>query len=110
MKIPNASRALISHAQLVAYLLHPTHHRGSAKAQRLSRFGYRPDTWHRLVHDLHRFHLPREVDVVRQTRYGTRYEIHAVVDTPSGRRLTLRSIWQMEEDTDVARLLTLVPD
>jgi hypothetical protein len=110
MKIPNAPRAHISRAQLVEYLLHPTHPRGSAKAQRLSRVGYRPDTWHRLVHDLHRFHLPHEVDVVRQTPYGTRYEIHAAVETPSGRRLTLRSIWQMEEGTDVPCFLTLVPD
>lgn len=54
--------------------------------------------------------LPREVEVVRQTRYGTRYEIHAAVETPSGRRLTLRSIWQMDDGTDVPRLLTLVPD
>ncbi|MGH7450629.1 MAG: DUF6883 domain-containing protein [bacterium] len=38
------------------------------------------------------------------------YEIRAPLQTPSGRTLIVRTIWQIDEGTDVPRLITLVPD
>lgn len=73
-------------------------------------FGYRADDWRQLQFDIRRFHLPVDVEVERQTFYGTRYEIRAPLHTPSGRMLTVRTVWQVDEGTDCPRLITLFPD
>ncbi|MBI3245190.1 MAG: hypothetical protein HYZ50_01645 [Deltaproteobacteria bacterium] len=110
MKLPNPERAVIASDKLVQYLLNTEHKRGGHKAQVLLNFGYRVTSWQQLQTDIRRFHLLAEVEVVRQTPYGTRYEIRAPLQTPSGRTLMVRTIWQIDEGTDFPRLITLFPD
>jgi hypothetical protein len=76
----------------------------------LAHFGYRADNWQQLVSHIRRFHLNQDVEVRRQTLYGMRYEICAPLETPEGRPLTLRTIWQIDVGTDFPRLITLFPD
>jgi hypothetical protein len=47
---------------------------------------------------------------VRTTEYGTRYEIRMTLETPLGAPLTVRTIWQIDDGTDVPRLITLYSD
>lgn len=110
MKIPNRENAETAPEKLTEYLLNVGHRRGGPKAHVLSEFGYNAENWQRLVDDLRMFHLSREVDSVRATLYGTRYEIRAPLLTPVGRWLTVRSVWQIDEGTDIPRLITLFPD
>lgn len=51
-----------------------------------------------------------DVDIVKETPYGTRYEVRAALVTPVGRQLFTRSIWQIDRGTDRPRLITLFPD
>lgn len=110
MKLPNRERAVISPEKISEYLLNIEHKRGGTKARLLARFGYDADNWQRLDADIRLYHLNAEVDVVRLTLYGVRYEIRAPLQTPSGRSLMVRTIWQIDEGTDFPRLITLVPD
>lgn len=110
MKIPNRERAIIATEKLVEYILNVEHKRGGAKARLLVQFGYNAIEAGRLEQDIRRDHLDVDVDVVRRTEYGTRYEISAVLNTPVGRSLKVRSIWQIDDGTDVPRLITLIPD
>jgi hypothetical protein len=110
MKLPNPERAVIAPDKLVQYLLNTTHKRGGQKARVLGDFGYCVAHWQQLQSDIQRFHLQADVEVVRQTPYGTRYEIRAPLQTPRGRMLTVRTVWQVDEGADVPRLITLFPD
>jgi predicted transcriptional regulator len=110
MKLPNRERAMIAPDKLVEYLLNVEHERGGTKARLLAEFGYNQDNWRQLDMDIRRFHLDAEVDEMRRTLYGVRYEIRALLETPSGRTLTIRTIWQIDTGTDVPRLITLFPD
>ena len=110
MKLPNPERAVIAPDKLVQYLLNTEHKRGGHKARVLLDFGYHFDNWQQLQSDLRRFHLPVDVEVERQTPYGTRYEIRAPLQTPSGRMLMVKTVWQIDEGTDFPRLITLFPD
>jgi hypothetical protein len=76
----------------------------------LGDFGYHVAHWQQLQSDIQRFHLNADVEVMRQTLYGTRYEIRAPFHTPSGRLLTVRTIWQIDEGMDFPRFITLFPD
>lgn len=110
MKIPNADRAVIDAGKLIDYLLNPEHQRGGSKAALLISFGYSGAAWQRLEEALRRDHLSQDVYRMRQSAYGTRYEIRAQMSTPTGRPLMLRSIWQIDTGTDVPRLITVYPD
>lgn len=110
MKLPNRERAVIAADKLIEYLLNVEHKRGGTKARLFGRFGYARESWQKLEIDIRLYHLAAEVDVVRQTLYGSRYEIRAPLQTPSGRRLVVRTIWQIDEGTDFPRLITLFPD
>jgi hypothetical protein len=110
MKLPNPERAVIAPDKLVQYLLNSEHRRGGHKARVLKGFGYDAALWQQLQADILRFHLHVDVELMRETPYGTRYEIRAPLQTPSGRILTVRTVWQIDEGADFPRLLTLFPD
>jgi hypothetical protein len=109
MHLPNRTLALITQEKLIDYLLNTEHKRGGTKARLLERFGYTFQNWRQLEADI-RSGLETEVDVMRTTEYGTRYEIRMTLQTPRGLPLTLRTIWQIDGGTDVPRLITLYPD
>ncbi|MBI5032536.1 MAG: hypothetical protein HZB51_18580 [Chloroflexi bacterium] len=110
MKIPNREHAVIASEKIVEYLLNTEHRRGGSKARLLAEFGYTTKNWQRLESDIRMYHLSVDVNVTRITDYGTRYEIHAPIETPIGRSLWVRTIWQIDEGKDYPRLITLVPD
>ena len=66
MAIPNADRAIIAVEKLTAYLLNPSHKRGSVKARLLISLGYRTSTPEILESDL-RQHLSFNPRVVRES-------------------------------------------
>ena len=72
--------------------------------------GYRADEWQRLDADLRRQHLQAEVDVSRETDYGTRFEIVAPLGGRAGRTVTFCSVWQIDTGTDRPRLITMYPE
>lgn len=110
MKLPNQEHAVIAPDKLVQYLLNTEHKRGGSKARVLAHFGYSAAHWPQLQSDIRRFHLNADVEVIRQTPYGMRYEIRASLQTPGGRALMIRTVWQVDEGTDFPRLITFFPD
>ena len=109
MQLPNREHAVIALDKLVHYLLNTAHKRGGTKARVLTHFGYRVDNPHQLDMDIRRYHLNQEVEAIRQTLYGMRYEIRAPLQTPDGRTLMLRTVWQIDDGTDFPHLITLFP-
>jgi hypothetical protein len=108
IQLSNGALAVITQEKLTDYLLNTGHKRGGTKARLLERFGYTVQNWRRLEVDI-RSGLETEVDAVRTTEYGIRYDILMTLQTPLGVPLTLRTIWQIDDGTDVPRLITLYP-
>jgi hypothetical protein len=109
MRIPNADRAVIAPEKLRGYLLNPLHRRGGPKARLLMSLGYRAEDCGQLEQDLRTQHLTSEVTAVTRTEYGVRFDIVATIVTPSGTQYDFCSIWQIDEGSDVPRLITLFP-
>ncbi len=110
MKIPNSDRAIIEPSKLTKYLLNTEHKRGGSKAKLLIQFGYSTDNWERLEADIRQFHLTQDVTVIKETDYGKRHEISTSLMTPINRPLLVKTVWQIDINTDFPRLITLVPD
>lgn len=109
MKLPNAHVARIDPSKLCDYVLNVEHKRGGSKAQLLALFGYTPINWQDLEVEIRR-HLGEDVNVFRKSDYGDRYEVRMQIDTPVGRPLFIRTIWQIDVGTAYPRLITLFPD
>lgn len=109
MLIPNAQQAVIAPEKLRDYLLNAQHRKGASKARILIRCGYASESWQILEADLRSQHLSAEVFRTTQNAYGERFEIRAPLRTPTGRELTVRSIWQIDRGTNVPRLITMYP-
>jgi len=109
MKIPNSDRAVIAPEKLRDYLLNPAHRRGGAKARLLLAFGYRADAWQVLEADLRSQHLAADVARIQENPWGRRFEIRAPLLTPTGRRIVMESVWQVDSGNDVPRFITMYP-
>ena len=109
MQLPNRALATIAREKLTEYLLNTRHKRGGTKARLLAQFVYTVQHWRRLEADI-RSGLDAEVDLVRPTGYGTRYEIRMTLQTPRGVPLIVRTIWQIDNGRERSRLITLYPD
>jgi hypothetical protein len=110
MKIPNSDLAIIEPSKLTDYLLNSEHKRGGAKAKLLLQFGYSLENWQQLESDIRKFHLVADVNVIKETAYGMRYEISTNLMTPINRQLFVKTVWQIDTGTNFPRLITLVPD
>ena len=110
MKLPNAENAVIAPEKLKDYLLNPTHKKGGTKARLLLALGYSADNWQRLETDLRAGHLGAEVVGESANDYGKCYEIVAPLQSPSGRAIPFRSVWQIDTGTDYPRLITMYPE
>jgi hypothetical protein len=110
VKIPNAEHAIVAPDKVRDYLLNPTHRKGGSKAKLLISLGYVAADWQRLEADLRGQHLIADVAEETETDYGTSYAIVAPLNTPSGRTVLFRSIWQIDTGTDHPRLITMYPE
>jgi hypothetical protein len=109
MTVPNADRAIIASEKLTGYLLNVSHKRGGPKARVLLSVGYRSDNPQSLESDLRVQHLSLDVSRTHRNAYGVVYEVEGPINTPSGRSVRFRSVWQVDTGTDVPRYITMYP-
>jgi hypothetical protein len=109
MLIPNAAKAIIAPEKLRDYLLNPAHRRSATKAKFLLACGYRADAWDVLEADLRTQHLTADYARAKENYFGRRFEIRVPISTPSGSQVMIQSVWQIDEGTEVPRLITIYP-
>jgi hypothetical protein len=109
MKLPNADVALVEQAKVTGYLLNPAHRYGASKARFFAQFGFRADAWEELALALRDHGRQNEVSRVRQTRFGPRFEVAGDLAAPDGRRPRVCTVWQLDDDQTVPRLITAYP-
>jgi hypothetical protein len=109
MRLPNSRSIRIEKQKIVEYLLNPTHRYGASKARFFAQFGFGLDNWEILAEAL-RDHARKSHAVLRMdTPFGPRFAVDGVLETPSGERPRVRSVWQMDVGETSARLITVYP-
>src|SRR5208282_3734595 len=97
MKMPNADQAVVEREKIVDYLLNPGHRYGASKARFFAGFGFRLEEWERLADALREHGRIHGVVRTHETGFGPRYAVEGELNTPSGRRPRVRTIWQLDE-------------
>jgi hypothetical protein len=109
MKLPHTEEALVPQNKVEGYLLNPGHPIGGSKAAFFQRFGFSREQW-RLLADALRQHARANpvADSVSDVD-GTTYLVEGPLETPSGRRPRLRTIWLVETGKLAPRFITAYP-
>ena len=109
MYLPNAEHASIERERVVSFLLNVGHLYSGSRARTFRQFGYNEESVTQFEDDLLSVARLEEVAQVRQVAEAMRYTIDGVLTTPSGRPLTVRTVWEIRRGTDHPRLLTAFP-
>ena len=109
MRLPNANKAVIERAKIADYLLNPAHRYGASKARFFTAFGFRIEKWERLAEALREHGCRHEVARVRETGFGSRYVVEGELNTLTGRRPQVRTVWQLDAGAVAPRLITAYP-
>lgn len=110
MPIPNAGSALIPPEKLSDYLLNPAHPVGGTKARWFISLGYHPDNPGQLESDLLEIVRSSSDYLDEPTRFGVKYVVRGRIESPSGRRANVRTVWIAETNAPRPRLVTAYPD
>lgn len=109
MQLPHAQRAIVDKRKIVDYLLNPVHPDGAGKAAFFAGFGFAQKEWSVLAEALKRHGQTCAVTKTVESPYGTRYIAEGSLETPSGRRPAIRTVWMIESGTLPPRLITAHP-
>jgi hypothetical protein len=109
MRLPNASVAHVERSKILEYLLNEDHREGGSKAHFFRQFGFRRGRWKQFAEALRNHALEHEVRHRAESNYGTRYVIEGALQTPDGRTPLIRTVWIVDDEATVPRLVTAYP-
>jgi hypothetical protein len=109
VRLPEAERAAVPRPKVVDYLLSSTHPEGRGKAAFFRRCGFEPAAWERLAEALIGHALTHDVARTESSPFGTRFVVEGTMETPSGRRPHVRTVWFIGRSGGVPRLVTAYP-
>ncbi len=105
MKLPNEST--IAAEKFTSYLL--VFQVRSDKSRYLALAGYTLENVERLIRDLRTQILPLDAVLARRTAFGETYRIDGLLLGPSGRRISVRTIWLKHALSGAVHFVTLIP-
>ena len=106
MKLPFRERAYVGPEKVADYLLSQTHPVGGWKAKVFCAAGFDETNVSELQDALLSIARSDDVTSAQQTAHGTKYVVEGEIATPSGRPLSVRTVWIVESDSETPRLVT----
>lgn len=107
--VPWPSGHIVPTRKLTGDLLDPNHSQGAAKCRFLTAFGFHPQDPAALERALLAHASPANFLDIQVSPYGLRFRQHGPMPTPVEADPVVRSIWQIDPSTGLARFVTLKP-
>lgn len=104
-----AGGRLVSEAKVTDYLLNATHALGKSKAAYFGRFGFSADRHVALLEALLAHPQNNPVVAVTTNAFGIKSVVECRLKTPDGRDPCIRSVWFLENQSKLQRLVTAYP-
>ena len=109
MNLPNAQHARIKKEKITSYLLSTSSSEGQSKAKFSLGFGFRIEQWQIFADALQLHGASHEVVRVIEASYGIKYIVDGSLETPDGRNPYVRTVWQVDKESDYPRFITARP-
>ncbi len=105
--LPYAERAVIEDLKISNYLLNLSHPIGRTKAQFFNKFGFSAQNKLEFAEFLKLQARTGVAFLTETTPYGSKYVVDGSVFTPTGKAITLRSVWMLKNE--IPYLVTAYP-
>ncbi len=109
MKLPNRQKAYIPKEKLINYLFSESHPVGSSKARFFREIGFGLASIHEFTEALLKIVKKEEVREERKSIYGINYVIDGKIQNPSGKMITVTTVWFIDLDENKPRFVTAYP-
>ena len=109
MLLPFSDKAFVSLTKLTDYLLNLNHAGGGSKAAFFTSLGYNHLNIHQFTLALLDIAETEQVTKIFNTAFGTKYIIDRVLLTPNGRNPLITTVWIIENQSDIPKLVTAYP-
>jgi len=109
MQLPNIDLVEVSCEKIVEYLLNLRHPDGAGKATFFLSIGFEIDRWEVLSKALRELVKRSPITMRVDSPHGSKYIVDGELDSPSGRLVTVRTVWIVDSGNDVPRLVTAYP-
>ena len=109
MSEPDFSLAKLDVGKLVDYLLSSSHPGGKSKARFFMQMGFARDDWRPFAIALQKHALVNPVVNIANSPFGVKYTVDGLLETPSGSRPAIRTVWIVEPEHPAPRLVTAHP-
>lgn len=109
MKLPGGERAVVDEPKVRDYLLSPEHPVGRSKARFFNHFGFSRDRWPELQQQLLQLARIGEAEPGSINEFGQKYVVRGMIETPTGRVVTIQSAWIILNGEDAPRFVTAIP-
>lgn len=109
MKLPRLNDLIVEREKVAGYLLNLEHRYGAAKARFFVPLGFSLEGWTILADALRKHGRAYDVVASHETRFGPRYVVEGDLETLSGARAFVRSVWQFDHGSIAPRLITSYP-
>ncbi len=109
MRLPNAERAIVDEAKVRRYLLSAEHPVGRFKAAFFRRLGFTDANWPELQQALLSFAASADATLDSTSAYGRKFRVRAMLQGPTGRAISVVSVWIVRSGEDVPRFVTAFP-
>lgn len=100
---------MIDESKVRDYLLSPSHPVGRFKAAFFAAFGFTHDAWLELSRGLARLAAEGEAMKTETTAFGQKYEVRGNLTSPSGRSVSVVTVWIVRVGETVPRFVTAFP-
>ncbi|OIN56816.1 DUF6883 domain-containing protein [Arsenicibacter rosenii] len=99
---------LITESKLTGYLL--KFRDQDDKSNYLGQAGYTLDNWELLLADLLRLVETNDAVLDKPSVYGQSYQVIGELTGPTGRKLSVKTIWMLDIDEEKTKFITLYPN
>jgi len=109
MRLSDYYKLEIAQEKILDYLLNITHPDGRTKALFFIRFGFSLEAWRLLSECLKEMFYSYDVKYTQVTQFGIKYILEGIINTPDKRNPLIGSIWFVEKNDIIAKLVTAYP-
>ena len=109
MKLPNFKQASVEREKIVDYLLNGSHPDNGGKAAFFNALGFSRKRWRTMANAFLDLAQAAEVTLIIESSHGIKYIVDGRLNTPAGKRATVRTVWIVDKGSENARLVTAYP-
>ena len=109
MYLPHLQNALVPKNKILDYLINLSHWVGGSKAIFFRNFGFNENNVNKFENSLLNIVRSNEVLKITQNAFGTKYIIDGIFITPDGRNPEITTVWFIENQTEIPKLVTAYP-